>query len=278
MLLNQQHYYIVFNLVMLYSNLMSSNQISDTFRQLASESTAPKYQQVCETLLCMIDTGVLCPGDRVPTETSLTNSLPVSLGTVQKALNTLTERGILRRQQGSGTYVADRRFSLDDIWHFRFLDDDKSHILPLSAKVLDIKSTTESGPWASFLGKEKFYLHITREISVNSNFRVISQFYLSGKQFKDLLTCKTEDLEGNLLRDIIKERFGRLTDQIREQVAAQTFPDEICNWLGLPLHSIGLVCHILACSPSQDPLSFQILYVPANVPLLETREIKPAKT
>ncbi len=263
---------------MLYSNLMSSNQISDTFKQLASESRAPKYQQVCETLLSMIDTGDLKPGDRVPTETILTESLPVSLGTVQKALNTLTERGVIRRQQGSGTYVADKRISLDDIWHFRFIDDEKNHILPLSAKVLDVKRITESGHWTNFLGKEKYYLRITREIIVNRDFRVISQFYLSGKQFKDLLTCKTEDLEGTLLRDIIRERFGRLTDQIREQVAAKTFPDDVCYWLNLPIQSIGLVCHIMAYSPLQNPLSFQKLFVPANVPLLETREIKPVKT
>ncbi len=254
---------------------MVSHQISDTFKQLASKSSAPKYQQVCETLISMIDTGDFKPGDRVPTETSLTESLPVSLGTVQKALNNLTERGVLRRLQGSGTYVADKRISLDDIWHFRFIDDGKNHILPLTAKVLDIKPTTESGPWISFLGKEKFYLRITREICVNRKFCAISQFYLSGKQFKDLLICKTEDLEGTLLRDIIRERFGRLTDQIREQVAAQTFPDDVCNWLDLPVQSIGLVCHIMAYSSLQNPLSFQKLYVPANVPLLETREIKP---
>lgn len=260
---------------MLYSNLMLSDQISDTFKQLASNSSAPKYQQVCETLLSMIDTGDLKPGDRVPTETSLTGSLPVSLGTVQKALNSLTERGILRRLQGSGTYVADNQISLDDIWHFRFIDNEKDHILPLSTKVLDIKRTTESGPWINFLGKENFYLRITREICVNREFCVISQFYLSGKQFKDLLTCKPADLEGTLLRDMIRERFGKLTDQIREQVAAQTFPDDVCNWLDLPVQSIGLICHIMAYSPLQNPLSFQKLFVPANVSLLETREIKP---
>ncbi len=254
---------------------MLSNQISDTFKRLVSESSAPKYQQVSETLLSLIHTGELKPGDRVPTETSLTKSLPVSLGTVQKALNALTERGILKRRQGSGTFVTEKQISLDDIWHFRFIDDDNDHILPLTTQLLDMKPTTESGPWVSFLGKDKFYLRITREIVVNRKFSAISQFYLGGKQFEDLLTYQTEELEGSLLRDIIRERFGKLTDQIREQVAAQTFPDDVCNWLDLPLQSIGLVCHIMAYSPLKIPLSFQKLYVPADVPLLETREIKP---
>ncbi|MCP4432023.1 MAG: GntR family transcriptional regulator [Gammaproteobacteria bacterium] len=254
---------------------MLSNKISNVFKQLSSAPGTPKYQQICATLLSMIESGELKPGDRVPTETSLTESLPVSLGTVQKALNTLTERGVLTRKQGSGTYVADKQISPDDIWHFRFIDDGNEHIMPLTTKVLDIKRSIEPGPWVHFLGQQKFYICIVREIRVNNAFSAVSRFFLSGQQFKELLTFKSDDLEDTLLRDIISTGFGRSTDQIREQVVAQTFPDDICNRLELPIQSVGLVCHIMAYSQRNKPLSFQQLYVPANVSLLETREIKP---
>lgn len=254
---------------------MLASKFSAIYRQVAGKSESPKYQQVCETLLLMIETGDLKPGDRVPTETCLTASLPVSLGTVQKALNNLTERGILNRQQGSGTFVADRQISLDDLWHFRFIDDTGKNILPLTANVLGIERSTGKGPWVEFLGKENFYICITRKILVDNKFSCISLFYLSGEQFSDLLTIKTNDLESTLLRDIISKRFGRSTDQIREQVTAASFPDKVCDQLKLPLKSIGLVCHIKAYSSKHKPLSFQQLYVPANVSLLEIREIKP---
>ena len=260
---------------MLYSNLMLSSKISDSFRQFTSASKTPKYEQICASLLSMIDTGELKPGDRVPTETSLTELLPVSLGTVQKALNTLTERGVLTRKQGSGTYVADKQISPDDIWHFRFIDDGDEQIMPLTTKVLDIKRSTESGPWVYFLGEEKFYICIVREIRINNAFSAISRFFLSGQQFKELLTFQIDDFEDTLLRDIISTGFGRSTDRVREQVVAQTFPQDICNRLRLPIQSVGLVCHIMAYSQLSKPLSFQQLYVPANVSLLETREIKP---
>lgn len=254
---------------------MLTKKVSDIFQQVAGQSRSPKYQQVCDTLISMIDTGNLKPGDKIPTETWLTNALPVSLGTVQKALNMLTSRGILNRQQGSGTFVADRQIRLDELWHFRFIDDTSKTILPLTTNVLGIERSTEKGPWVEFLGKENFYIRITRRILVDNQFNCISRFYLSGEQFSDLLSFEVKDLEDTLLRDIISQRFGRPTEQIRERVAATSFPDEVNHQLKLPPNSTGLVCHIMAYSQHDRPLSFQQLYVPPGMPMMETREVKP---
>ena len=47
------------------------------------------------------------PGDRIPTEISLTEALPLSLGTVQTVLRRLTEEGIIERRRGTGSKIAD---------------------------------------------------------------------------------------------------------------------------------------------------------------------------
>ncbi len=256
---------------------MVAAQISEIFKkqEVSSNSPLPKYQQVGDSILSVIESGGLKPGDKIPTETDLTFALPVSLGTVQKALGMLTERGILVRQRGSGTFVAEREVSLDDLWHFRFIGPDGENILPVTTRVLSIDREVRAGLWSRFLGRDDFFVRVTREVKVDKDFCVISQFFLRGKQFSELLAFKISDLEGVHLREVIRDRFAKTTDQVREQVVAETFPDTVCHRLKLPPRRLGLVCHILRYTLQQEPLSFQQLYVPSNVALLEIRETKP---
>lgn len=257
---------------------MKPGRIADLFQQLESATalSLPKYLRVCETLLKLIELGELQPGDKVPTEADITAALPVSLGTVQKALSTLTEKGVLVRLQGSGTFVAKRESELGDLWHFRFINSDGKKILPVFTKVLSIDNVRDPGPWTAFLGKEKDYIRITREIDVNHEFKAIGQFFLSSEQYGELLDYQPSDLEGVHLRNVIRDKFGKPTIQVRERVVAETFPDAVCSWLGVPFYSMGLVCHILGYTHKDAPLSFQQLFVPPNVRPLEIREKQPS--
>jgi GntR family transcriptional regulator len=55
-----------------------------------------------------IDQGRLPAGARLPSEPDLATELGVSRATLREALRALEDEGLLRRRQGSGTYVADR--------------------------------------------------------------------------------------------------------------------------------------------------------------------------
>src|SRR6266545_1587565 len=55
-----------------------------------------------------IDQGKLPAGARLPSEPDLAAELGVSRATLREALRALEDEGLLRRRQGSGTYVADR--------------------------------------------------------------------------------------------------------------------------------------------------------------------------
>ena len=66
----------------------------------------PLYRRVSETILDRITCGELGPGAMLPSEPDLAAQLGVSPGTARKALMALESRGILRREQGRGTFVA----------------------------------------------------------------------------------------------------------------------------------------------------------------------------
>jgi GntR family transcriptional regulator len=67
---------------------------------------APLYRHVKFSLLESIQQGEWRPGDAIPSEKRLSERLKVSIGTLRKAVDELTEERVLVRQQGRGTFVA----------------------------------------------------------------------------------------------------------------------------------------------------------------------------
>ena len=65
----------------------------------------PKYIQLSALLRDQIERGELQPGDQIPTEDALGEKYRVSRGTVRQAIAILVNQGLIRREQGRGTFV-----------------------------------------------------------------------------------------------------------------------------------------------------------------------------
>tara|TARA_R110002096_G_scaffold147740_5_gene308084 strand:- start:577 stop:1311 length:735 start_codon:yes stop_codon:yes gene_type:complete len=63
------------------------------------------WRQIARQIEQDIRTNVLQPGDRLPTEWDLTSRFGVNRHTVRRALAALAETGIVRAEQGRGTFV-----------------------------------------------------------------------------------------------------------------------------------------------------------------------------
>jgi DNA-binding GntR family transcriptional regulator len=57
---------------------------------------------------------------------------------------------VVVRIQGRGTFVAERRHSMDAPWHCRFLNDLGDGFLPVYTHVLSRELTHATGPWTKF--------------------------------------------------------------------------------------------------------------------------------
>lgn len=66
----------------------------------------PMYQQIKEDILTQIQTGLLSPGDRLPTEQEFMQQYHVSRITVSKALGELKNEGIIQRFPNKGSFVS----------------------------------------------------------------------------------------------------------------------------------------------------------------------------
>lgn len=69
----------------------------------------PLYYQLENVLREKISSGAFAPGERLPTESELIKQYGISRITVRQALGTLAEEGLIERQQGRGTFVAQRK-------------------------------------------------------------------------------------------------------------------------------------------------------------------------
>ena len=77
-----------------------------------------KYQSIAEDLQRSIEDGTLKPNDKLPTVVELCDLYGVSKITVKRALNVLSENGLIASKRGSGTYVKNTTELAEDAFLF----------------------------------------------------------------------------------------------------------------------------------------------------------------
>ena len=75
--------------------------------QLDFRSGTPIYTQIVEQVKQQMVSGLLSPGDQLPTVRALALELRVNFNTVARAYRLLDEAGIISTQQGRGTYILE---------------------------------------------------------------------------------------------------------------------------------------------------------------------------
>ncbi len=73
----------------------------------------PIYRQLADQVLAGVKSGLLKPGDRLPTERELAARLGVARGTVRKAYRELADNNLVQVIQGSGVYIHSDGGQLD---------------------------------------------------------------------------------------------------------------------------------------------------------------------
>ncbi|MEE9117179.1 MAG: GntR family transcriptional regulator, partial [Calditrichia bacterium] len=66
----------------------------------------PKYLQICSWLKELIQTGRYKKGEKLPSEIELSKMCQVNRNTLRQAIAVLVSEGILRKEKGTGTFVA----------------------------------------------------------------------------------------------------------------------------------------------------------------------------
>lgn len=89
--------------------------------RLDPHSGVPVYRQIIDQVQAGIASGALTAGDQLPTVRQVAVDLAINPNTVLRAYRELEIRGVLETQQGTGTFISDRKVKLDDVERARLL-------------------------------------------------------------------------------------------------------------------------------------------------------------
>ena len=77
--------------------------------RLDTHSGVPVYRQLIDQVQAGIATGMLSPGAQLPTVRQVAVELAINPNTVLRSYREMEIRGTLDTQQGSGTFIADKK-------------------------------------------------------------------------------------------------------------------------------------------------------------------------
>ncbi|MBU0934256.1 MAG: GntR family transcriptional regulator [Spirochaetes bacterium] len=100
---------------------------------LDPKSGVPFYKQIILQVELAIADGRLTHNDQLPTVRSMAVELKINPNTVARAYNEMEIRGIVNTQQGTGTFISDKKFKISDVEREQFLE---GLIQPFASKAL----------------------------------------------------------------------------------------------------------------------------------------------
>lgn len=222
---------------------------------------APKYLRLVDAFSECVISGRFKPGERVPTETDLADKLPVSVGTVQKALAKLVSHGLVVRNRRTGTFIAERRSQVDEVFVYRFKDPATGKVMMPFVRTIAVTVDESNGPWQESLGVDQC-VRIDRMVWFDQQPPAFSSVYFTYEHGRDYLNESLENLNGASLHRMLIERFNLPTVRMEHSLSCRTLDELACKHLLLPHPTMGTVWDIKDFSIQDAPLLFQRYQLP----------------
>jgi GntR family transcriptional regulator len=217
----------------------------------------PLYHQVHERLVRRLIDGDWPPGSMIPGEAHLALEYRVSQGTVRKAIDTMVRENLLRRRQGSGTYVAksdDDRFVFQ---FFRMQPDAGPRVLPSSRMITATRTRAPASVATALdLADGSDAIHLRRVRLMDGVAVLVETIFLDAARFVDF---PDEQDTPNNLYDLYSRRWNITIGKTEERLKAVIADAEEATLLGCapgtPLLQIERIARDLEDVPTEYRLS-----------------------
>lgn len=224
----------------------------------------PKYVALHDAIVHAIASGAWAPGDRLPNEGALAKALPLSLGTIQKALRMLVDDGVIVRRPGAGSFVArESEAQMHAPLHCRFVDDAGTGYLPVFPTVVGRRPAKDPGPWSGFLGVRS-PLSIERVLRIGEEFSVFSRFYVDAARLPAFATLPLRRLSGENFKELIWRESGLRIGRISQYLSTVALPADVAEVLALKRAAPAQRLDIEASAGTASPLYYQVLWIPPH--------------
>ncbi|EIC85842.1 GntR family transcriptional regulator [Serratia sp. M24T3] len=216
------------------SQQKQGEQEVSSFARLSDRESAPLHEVVKRHISESILMGQLTPGMVLPSENALAADFGVSVGTVRKALSSLTTEGLLMRRRKTGTVVTGWAplHNLSYFFQYFRLHGRDGSLVHSHTTLLDY----QTGP-ASEYEAEKLHIAVGATVIRLKRLRKIKdaptmheQMVLAAERLPDFPTA--EHLPPLLYRFLL-EKYGVRVAAVREQITAVLANEEDLKLLEL---------------------------------------------
>ncbi len=229
-----------------------------TNETLNPASKLPLYQQLYELLEARIRSGEWKTGDMIPAEIELISRYEVSRITVRKVLDMLVTEGLLIRQRGRGSFVAQAKLEHGTTRIVSFTDDMRQRGLSPGTKIIFKGLVPAPRAIAVVLGvpEGEELARIDRLRLADGVPMCVEESFLIHRYLPGILK---HDLAGNSLREIKQASYGIRWSRAHQTIQAVPAPAGIARLLsirtGAPLLYFERVTY------SQDAVAVEYLKI-----------------
>lgn len=177
----------------------------------------PLYYQLKELVKGQIERQELKPRDCLPSEREYSDRYGISRMTVRQAITELVNEGLLVRQQGKGTYVADTKIERGLMKLTSFTEDMQSRGYQPSAHLISVQEQLAEEPVAAALGLSRMekVLVIKRLRLADGEPMALETCHLPQARFADILE---EDFQSESLYQILRERYQVIPERANQTI------------------------------------------------------------
>ncbi|MDR4945782.1 GntR family transcriptional regulator [Neobacillus cucumis] len=214
-------------------------------------SPIPIYYQLEELIKVLIEKGELKPGDALPPEREYAEKYHISRMTVRQAFTDLVNEGYLYRQQGKGTFVAERKIEQGLQGLTSFTEDMIARGLKPGSKLVKFEMIPASSQIAGQLKIAEYgpVYEISRIRLADDVPMALETNYISANLIKGI----TEDIVNESLYAYIEEKLNlrivSATQTIESSIASQSEANNLNIKKGSPVLLIQQNTYLLDGTP-----------------------------
>ena len=232
-------------------------------RRVSRSSRLPLYHQLYEILRGDILGGTWEPGDMLPPESELIEQYQVSRTTVRQVLDMLVNEGLIYRQQGRGTFVAQATVEQGLVRIISFTEDMRQRGFKPASKVLssgliaappDIAEKLEIEPGEELARLERLRLATEEPMSIEESHLV--HRYCPG--------VLEGDYASSPLREALERDHGIRLVRAKQVIRAILAPRNLTRLLSIPPKSALLCIERVSYSQQDIPVEFLRIYYRAD--------------
>jgi GntR family transcriptional regulator len=223
------------------------------------QSRVPLRAQLEDALAARMARGDLRPGERLPSEETLTERYLVSRTTVRSAIQSLILRGLVEIRRGTGTFVTRPGIAQELTWLPGFVETREGNRLETSVKLLDRRIVAASETVAGQLGLARGAeaVRIQRVRHAEGAPQSVDETYLDQALGAKLMS---DDLERESPLFLLEQKYEIPVVESHYRLAAVAAHGTVSRALGIDAGSPLFLIERSTYSEDDNPVAYERLY------------------